>query len=287
MNSKLILIALGVLFSVQDQELKMNSNSTEQGSNTDILQEELYQYLLEGIEQKQSNTIRSVISNRPQLLDTAKQYYPLAELEGDELIIPYLHQKVKELKEIRYRISDNSFGPGKKEFVLNPQLIISHNASGSTLLFNNAFPVSFYRSPRVARTSLEQITVVLQRIYKMFFPLTRDLIETNPMHITGYIHYRGYQVHENVFDSIEELSSLCWMLTKEGSVYFYPSKIDELEDTIMIYGLLYIMRDKKDMYYHFGEVSAIYGKANKPVLREFKLIFYPYIKNISGSDIGN
>ena len=97
--------------------------------------------------------------------------------------------------------------------------------------------------------------------------------------IKGMIKYKGYKIHDVDLQNSEQWLNLLEVLRQQGALYFYPSKIDDVEAHLMIYGLLYVIERGKASFYHFGELTVTFSKNNKLPENEFKLILYPYILN--------
>jgi hypothetical protein len=196
------------------------------------------------------------------------------------LTISYPEKKIKELKEIRYLIPRDYFNRKEKVSFLQPDIHLLYNQDKSTVTLNRSYTFSFYRIPGMQRNSLEQSRDAIQQIFNLIFPYPQ--IQDNPIYqeIKGIIYFKGYQVHEIKLDSAKQLFIFWECLRKDGSLYFYPSKIDDLDERLIIHGILYVIKDEIVNIYHFGELTISFRNSSQPIIAEFKLIFFPFIKNL-------
>ena len=247
--------------------------------DTDVLQESLYVHITRTLRNQNSISFPALPANKSELLEINKRYYPQAVLNNDTLLIPYPSRKVKELPELKYIIPRDFFNGSSEQVCLQPDISLTFNRSKSTITMNKSYPMTFYRSPKIRIQSLEQIKKALEYIFDMILPCAFSQID-HKNQIKGIIHYKGYIPHDIDLENDEQFSIFLECLRREGSMYYYPSKVDNLEENLMIYGLLYVINDEFRQYYHFGELTIIFNKENFLSQSELKLILYPFIKNI-------
>jgi len=70
------------------------------------------------------------------------------------------------------------------------------------------------------------------------------------------------------------------VLRTEGSLYFYPSKIDYEQKNILIHGIMYILHENNFNYYHFCELKIIFLNKADPEMLELELELFPFVKNL-------
>ena len=246
---------------------------------TDVLQESLYVQLLAEI----NNPDRAITTNLPQnkfkLLQRSLRYYPKALLRDDFLIIPYPDRKVKKFKEIKYFIPTEYFSKNSKIVSLQPEIDLYLNLDKSTLTVNNSYPLSYYRSPGLKNISLQQSKKVLQYIFNILLPYTNRIKKGTDYDTQAVVHYKGYKEHTIRLDSEIKFYAFWESLCGQGSLYFFPAKIDDLEKQIIAYGLLYVMKDDISNAYHFCELKVAFLKQHKSEKVELQLDFYPFIMN--------
>jgi hypothetical protein len=248
--------------------------------DTDALQEDLYLRIIAKLrEPYQKNTLRPPETSF-QLLQNCLKYYSNATLDGNALTVSYPVQKIKEVKEIRYLIPRDYFNQKKKISFLQPDIHLLYNRDKSTVTLNRSYTFSFYRLPGLKSNSLEQSKGAIQQIFNLIFPYPQMQNHHFLRELKGIIYFKGYQVHEIKIDSAKQLFTFWEYLRKDGSLYFYPSKIDDLGEHLIIHGLLYVIKDKIVNIYHFGELTISFRKSSQPIISEFKLIFFPFIKNL-------
>ena len=98
--------------------------------------------------------------------------------------------------------------------------------------------------------------------------------------IKGSLLYKGYEPHTHWLTSLNQVRVFLDELAVEGSLYFYPSRIEIHENNIMINGLLYVIKNDILNIYHFADTTVLFTNASTPEYSEFKIKFYPYIKNL-------
>jgi hypothetical protein len=251
---------------------------------TDVLQESLYGQILSEINNPNQRSHSKPPEHKYQLLEGCRQYYPNATLRSDTLIIPYPDQKVERFKEIKYFIPAKYFGDNDKPTSLQPKIQLHLNPDKSTLMINNSYLLSYYRSPGIKNNSLEQCTKVLQYIFNLLLPYTTINGTPAGYNYNAIVHYKGYKEHEIKLDSEGKFYAFWESLSGQGSLYFFPSKIDDLETRTSVYGLLYVMKDDIVNAYHFGELKVTFSKLNMAEMYELRLVFYPFVMN---KQIGN
>jgi hypothetical protein len=246
---------------------------------TDALQESLYDQILAEINHPGRQTQFQPTANKSQLLQKCLHYYPKAKINGDTLIIPYPPQKVMGFKEIKYFIPQAYFDTDNKIFSLQPQIRLDLNPDKSTLKINNSYLLSFYRHPGIKSNSLQQSRQALQYIFNLLLPYTNKSGQRGDYSNRAIVHYKGYKKHEIKLDSEKKFFAFWESLCGQGSLYFYPSKIDDLDNRIVIQGLLYVMKDDVLNAYHFGEITIAFSKQNSNDMYDLQLDFYPFIIN--------
>jgi hypothetical protein len=247
--------------------------------DTDVLQESLYVRIVKILTNKESIEPPFSPDNIDELLTINQRYYPGANLSKDTLFIPYPARKVKELHRIEYTIPPDYFDKSKQSSFLKPNIKLSFNARKSTVTMNNSYPMSFYRSPQIAAHSPDRTREAIEYIFDIILPCGFSQID-HLQQVSGIIYFRGYSSHEIELRNNQELFLFLECLRRDGSLYFYPSKIDDLEHNLMIFGLLYVMNVEFPKLYHFGELTVIFNKGNIFSPSELKLILYPFIKNV-------
>lgn len=269
-----------------DQSLILREDSTSRiiinspdYYTTDALQESLYVRIIEEMENSDQHFSPPPPQNNDQLLNMYLEYYPKATLRGDNLIIPYPPRKVETFKEIRYIIPNNYFTNANKPLPLQPDIRLKFNQGKSTLTINESYSLSFYRSPNLKNISLQQSKNALQNVFNLIIPVEKKYIQPVEQNIKTFIDYRGYKKHQIRLESDKQLSAFLECLCRQGSLYFFPSKIDDLEERIIIYGLLYVIKDDILGLYHFGELTVDFSKTYHNRITNIQLIFYPFIRN--------
>jgi hypothetical protein len=247
--------------------------------NIDVLQESLYNRIIDEIDNPKQELFNSGPKNKLQLLRHSQKYYPKATLNNNTIIIPYPQRIVKEFKEIRYGIPSNYLNNKDKTYSLEPVIRLDLNPTKSTLMINKSYLLSYYRSPKIKKNSVHQCSKALQFVYNLILPLSSKNKPTIKQNVFPNISYKGYKSHEIILRSAGEFSAFWASLHRQGSLYFFPSKIDELEEYITIFGLLYVIKDEILDIHHFGEMTVSISKTYQETITEFKLIFYPFIKN--------
>ena len=281
----LILLVCSRLLYTQESTLSYPPDSLEKNiieyydaNNTDVLQEDLYQRL------KKRITNHAVEEDHPpktkfQFFQNSLKYYPQAILNGDEIVIPYPLGKFKKLTGIRYYIPSGFFENPGTDTTLQPEIILDQDSDRSTLIFNKAYSLVYYRSPGIADDDLFRSIRAIQKTYNLLLPGAR-MPDYNSILIKGNINYKGYQPHSIQINSLSQIMVFLDELAVEGSLYFYPSRIEIQEDRILIIGLLYVIKDDILNIYHFADTSIIFTNTITPEYSEFKIKFYPYIKNL-------
>jgi len=269
-----------------DQSLILREDSTSRiiinspdYYTTDALQESLYVRIIKEMENSGQDISPPPPENNFQLLSRYLEYYPKATLRGDNLIIPYPPRKVETFKEIRYIIPNNYFTNANKPLPLQPDIRLQFNQGKSTLTINESYSLSFYRSPNLKNISLQQSKNALQNVFNLIIPVEKKYLQPVDQNVKTFIDYRGYKKHQIRLESDQQLSAFLECLCRQGSLYFFPSKIDDLEERIIIYGLLYVIKDDILELYHFGELTVNFSKTHLNRITNLKLIFYPFIRN--------
>jgi len=251
---------------------------------SDVLQEKLYTQLLSEINNPRRRDHTILPENKYQLLQRCRQYYPKSIIRNDTLIIPYPPQKVDRFKEIKYFIPEGYFRNNNNFTSLQPQIQLHLNPEKSTLMINNSYLLSLYRSTDSHNNPLQHYKKVLQHVYNLLLPYTIIIRRQVKSNYNAFIHYKGYKEHNITLDSEEKFYAFWESLCGQGALYFFPSKIDDVETRIIVYGLLYVMRDDIINAYHFGELKVAFSKKNMDKIDELQLDFYPFVMN---KQIGN
>lgn len=281
----LSLTHLNILYS-QDNTLylsdSLGKNVVEyyHANDTDVLQEDLYHRLVSRIENHTSINENPIPTTRFQFFQNSLKYYPEATLKGEMFIIPYPQGKFKNFKEMRYHIPSDFFKDNYPESSLQPEITLQKSTEKSTLIFNNAYTLVFYRSPGIKSDALLKSTQAIQKIYNLILPGSQKSEPDKSFYIKGTLFFKGYQPHTITFTTLSQLRLFLDELTVEGSLYFYPSRIEIHQKTIIINGLLYVIKDNILNIYHFAEIDIIFTNTSTPDYSEFKMTFYPYIKNL-------
>jgi hypothetical protein len=248
--------------------------------DTDALQENLYLRIISKLrEPYQESTVRPAETSF-QLLQNCLKYYSSATLDGNALIVSYPEQKIKEVKEIRYLIPRDYFKQKHNVVLLQPDIHLLYNQDKSTITLNRSYTFSFYRMPGIKSNSLEPSKAAIQQIFNLIFPYPQTHNHDFFRELKGIIYFKGYQAHEININTANHLFTFWECLRQDGSLYFYPSKIDDLHERLIIHGLLYVIKDEIVNIYHFGELTISFRKSSQPIISEFKLIFFPFIKNL-------
>jgi len=248
--------------------------------DTDALQEDLYLRIIAKLrEPYQKSTLRPPETSF-QLLQNCLKYYSNATLDGKALTVPYPKQKIKEVKEIRYLIPRDYFKQKNNVAFLQPDIHLLYNQDKSTVTLNRSYTFSFYRMPGIMSNSLEPRKAAIQQIFNLIFPYPQIHNHDFFRELKGIIYFKGYQAHEININTANHLFTFWECLRQDGSLYFYPSKIDDLHERLIIHGLLYVIKNEIVNIYHFGELSISFRKSSQPIISEFKLIFFPFIKNL-------
>jgi hypothetical protein len=278
----LVAISLGQTYQFSVQRADSSAQIIIEPSDfisTDVLQESLYVQLLMEINNPRQEITTALPQNKFQLLQRGLQYYPKAVFRGDTLIIPYPAQKVERFKEIRYFIPIEYFAEKGKIASLQPEIKLYLDPDKSTLMINNSYRLSYYRSPGIKNKSLQQSKKVLQYIFNLLLPYTNKIKKMTGYENKAVVHYKGYKEHTIQLGSKDKFYAFWESLCGQGSLYFFPSKIDDLEKQIIVYGLLYVMKDDILNAYHFGELTVAFSKQQKRERVELQLDFYPFIMN--------
>jgi hypothetical protein len=265
-----------------DSTVKQISNPSHD-ITTDVLQEKLYIQIIAEINDPQSKFYHNPPTNRLQLLNIFRQYYPNVILINDTLVIPYPHPKVEKFREIKYIIPSDYF-LNHKFHPLQPQIQLKFNSDQSTLLINNSYYFSLYQAPVIHKSTIEQLQYVVKHIYNLFIPYERLNEELKKYGNKAIVHYKGYKEHKIILNTGPQLNAFWESIFTQGSLYFFPSKIDDLESKVIIYGLIYVMKDDIITAYHFGELRITFLKQNLDNIYELVLDFYPLVVN---KQIGN
>jgi hypothetical protein len=243
----------------------------------DELQERLYAQIISEINNPKSDILHLTIKDKNQLIEICQQYYPKAKLNGDTLIIPYPPQKVEKFKQIRYLIPPSYFEKNSTITSLQPQIELYLNPDKSTLLINNTYFISLYRSPRVDNSSIRQYKKILQYIFNLLLPYTYKMNTIGNSKNKTIVYYKGYKEHTIHLESAEKFYAFWESLCGQGALYFFPSKIDDIESSIIVHGLLYVMKDGSLNIYHFGELKVMFSKQYLNAGYEIQLNFYPFV----------
>ena len=280
-GSSLVLGQAGILSA--DSSTKVINYPSDDVA-TDVLQETLYAQIVSEINNPQLKSSTKQSENKHQLLQRCQSYYPRSIIRSDTLIIPYPPQKVDRFKEVKYIIPEEYFKNNNDFISLQPHIQLYLNPDKSTIMMNNSFLLSFYRTPAIINSSLQQYKKVLQYVYNLLLPYTIiNRTQVGNIH-NAIIYYKGYKEHEIKLESERKFYAFWESLCGQGSLYFFPSKIDDLETNINVYGLLYVMKDDIVNAYHFGELKVTFSKKNLNEIDKLQLDFYPFIKN---KQIGN
>jgi hypothetical protein len=245
---------------------------------SDVLQENLYVQILSEINTAPFIRDIKLSENKYQLLKKCQQYYPKVTLHDDTLIIPYPPQKLDRFKEVKYLIPGSYFST-IKQTPLQPQIQLTFNPDKSTLMINHSYLLSYYRTPGIGENSLERYKVILQYIYNLLLPYTSVSDALERYNNDAVVHYKGYTEHDIKLDSGEKYLAFWESLCAQGSLYFFPSRIDDLETSIHVYGLLYVMKDDIVNAYHFGELEVSVSKEQLTEKYAIELDFYPFVVN--------
>jgi len=253
-------------------------------SDTDVLQENLLNMIMIHMNNNyNTGNAYSIPKDRSKLLEQVNRYYPESIIQDDEILIPYPQRITKVLKEIRYEILGEKFDSGFSFSEINAQVNLEYKKDRGLITMNNTCKISLYQTPGIQHYTIEQSEKALQDIFKMIllFPfINAKDVYTN---LKGFVQYRGYNVHKIILATRHEWAIFWEVLRKEGSVYFYPSRIDDLENVLLIHGLVYVIKDNKYDLYHFGELTIRFPKGNTDM--EINLIFYPFVTRMALSSL--
>ena len=258
----------------------MQTFARQDDTEINDLQEQFFVHIQNSLNQNLSLRFKR-FENRDQFYEANKFYFREAELSGDSLIIPYPGHKVKELNRIVYLIPPAYFSKNKNQFKnLTPNINLKFDPEKSTITINNAYPLSYYKSPLLKSDSKAFVQQSLQYLYTMFLPVVHNYSYEYEARVMGQINYRGYKIHDFKIKSTDEWFQFLQILHGQGSLYFFPSRIDDLHEKLVVFGLLYVIKNKKSELYHFGELTLTFSKTSKSKDLEAKLVFYPFIKSI-------
>ena len=260
-----------------DSTVKITSKPSDD-IESDVLQENLYIQIMSEINNPHFSTDNEPAQNKYQLLENCQRYYSKAKLRSDTLVIPYPPQKLDRFKDIKYVIPKDYF-KNKNTAYLQPQIQLTLNQEKSTVMINKAYLLSYYRSPVIPGNSSQQYRSILQYIYNLLLPYTNVSAVLERYNKKSIVRYKGYKEHVIKLDSGAKFLAFWESLCAQGSLYYFPSKIDDFESTIHIYGLLYVMKDDILHAYHFGELKVTILKQQLAEKYTLELDFYPFVVN--------
>jgi hypothetical protein len=252
------------------------SNTLANITNTDELQESLYKKIASDILSVNSDDPSNLITSKKQLIDYLSDYYIHARMDLDTLIIPYPRQGIKELKQMKYLIADKG-----AKINIDPILYLNEKRKG-TLMINDAYPVSSYRSDSGESNDLSELRNALKLMYRMFLLEIKSRAVKNDTDISGIVNYRGYEKHQIRLNNRQQWIHFLHSLRKEGAFYFYPSKLD-YRGQIIIHGLLYVVNENSLNFYHFGEVITKFSESDEKLKMNIELSLYPFLSRFGVS----
>jgi hypothetical protein len=252
------------------------TNKLSNLTDTYELQEDLFNRIKRSILEEPKNT-KSLLT-KDKIFEKITQIYPNAIVNSDTVTIPHPKQGIKVMDGIEYLIQDTIFKP-----MVASRLKLNYNEENSTIILNNAYPISFYKSPQIENLPIDQLTIALESVYNLFIQFCHKNNVINFGQMTGEVQYRGYQKHNLDLKNIYEWNHFWNVLYNEGSVYFYPSRIDYLKNEINIQGLLYVIKDQNMNFYHFGELITHLPQERSELDVKLELNFYPFLSRIGVS----
>ena len=187
------------------------------------------------------------------------------------------------MRDIQYSIPKDYFDSKMRSDGLEPKISLKHNKSQGTVTINDTYAISFYRSIKISHNELIRIENAIKYIYKLIMPLAMF----KSKEIKGVIQYRGYKIHDIELTNSNHLRKFFDVLRQEGALYFYPSKIDDLEEGVIIHGLAYVLHGDDANYYHFCEFKFNFLNDTNPQSIALRITFYPFIKNNDMSPMEN
>ncbi len=241
--------------------------------DTAIQQEALYQRLLKIVQGSAAVRAGNEALNR----------YPSARFAGNNVVVPYLIERVETLSEISY-VATGAVNSGA--IVLPDADIQLQAVNPSTWLMNDMLLIDFHGPDAAVDEALTASSRFLRSLYNLFGHQQLDDNDSFHSHLNGTVHYRGYTLHELGLTSAVTCERMLQGLGTEGHFYFYPSRIDYEEDTVKIRGLLYITAAPNADVYHFAEVIATADKKAATIHTSLDLIFYPFVKSNHVSSMG-
>lgn len=252
--------------------------------DSDLLQRNLYQRIISALNKNESLESSMRFKSKLELLKYLKEYYPETIEQGDIFVVPYPQTLKQEIKEIRFKIKENTKQPGYNSINIDPILNFEFKQDKSILIFNKSCNISYYSPPYKKIRNLERTEQLLKKIFNMFllFPFTTHLESYKDL--TGEVYFRGYDVYKIELTINQQWSNFWQVLRNEGSIYFYPTKIDDFENEIVIGGFIYIIKDKRMDSYHFGELTIHVSDNMNDISLVMKLNFYPFINRTNVVD---
>lgn len=213
------------------------------------------------------------IDNRAQFISLIKSNYPQSIIHSDTLLIPMPKRFNGNSSSIPYLIQKR-LGRG----TILPLLSITEDKAAGTIRINNSSNISFYKAPSIHSRTMDKVKDALQKtfIFARFYSLASVFNSDEP--IAGDFNYEGYKKELLKFNNNQQSKKLFCALQKEGSIYFFPSHVDMLDNEIIVKGLIYIIKDENLNYYHFGELETRFSGKAKGL--KFRLTFYPYLSRI-------
>lgn len=253
-------------------------------AETDKMQEYLYQRIASQVDKPELAESSINIPGKSQLLDHIRQYYPECTIQGDIIRIPYPQLSTTMLKEIRYKITRPIFASGFDPAKINSIVALEYNKDDGIVTLNKTCKISFYNSPKRDSDNIDRSEFALQKLYNMLLLFPKLNGEGYYSELKGEVLYRGYKIYKLVLSTSQKWANFWAIVRNEGSMYFYPSRIDYLTDELVVEGLLYVIRDNNLDLYHFAELKAFFPEQENDVAMVLELNFYPFINRMSLTD---
>jgi hypothetical protein len=255
-----------------------------EAKNSDILQENLYHRIISRLNNTDSAISLISLESRLELLNYLKENYPEGNEQRDLFVIPYPQSLQHIINEIRYKIQVHQPGLGSNPINVDPIIQLEFKQDRGILILNNTCNISYYSPHDHNNSDLHNSEQVLKKIFNMFILIPFIADKEFNKNLKGQVYYRGYKVHTINLISDHQWSNFWQVLRMEGSLYFYPTKIDDLGNEMIIGGLIYIHRNKRMDFYHFGELTINIPMDKNGMELSMKLDFYPYINRANVLD---
>jgi hypothetical protein len=211
-----------------------------------------------------------------------RKYYPNVDIMADTIFIPYPDLGMKIIDKIKYSIPNNYFSdlPGKAD--IEAILKADFYKEKGILNLEKKYPVSIYLASGQEDSTINLAITRLQQIYTSFLMGSSPGTVSVDDRIEGSVKYRGYEAHDIKLNDFKEWNVLWNFLRKEGSIYYFPSRINVTNEGMTIRGLIYIFENVDLHFYHFGELILKYG-SGKNTDTNATLVLYPFLSRIGVS----